>query len=107
MGGQRHQGCSGNSQPGMQGVLSGPGEAAASMPPELEDALPTLCQNMCPQTAVSIGSTFGEKHIPGGLEECRELIRWRDSGKLPMREVGWAAVLNSRKAAWKNSRQGR
>lgn len=87
----------------MQGVPSGPGEAAASIPPEVEDGLPTLCQHVCPQTAASAGGTFGEKCIPRGFEEHRKLMRWRVSGKLHMREVGWAAELNSRITVWKNS----
>jgi len=103
VGGHRHQGCSGNSQPGNQGESSWPREAGASITPELEDGLPTLCQHMCPQTSASADGTFGEKHFPGGFEEHREMMRCRDSGKLRIREVRWAAELISRMAVWKNS----
>lgn len=73
MGGQRHQGCSRNSQPGMQGVPSGPGEAAASIPPELEDALPP-CVSMCDPKLQPVQVVLLEKkHIPECFEEHREL----------------------------------
>lgn len=46
----------------------------------------TSCWPVCAQTAVRVGGTFGEKPIPGEVEECREM-RWGESGKLCRREV--------------------
>lgn len=81
------------SQPGTQGVPSGLGEGAEPVTPELEDALPRCA---FPNYHHSRWYIWRKEHPGGGGLKSIELMRWRDSGKLYMREAGWAADLKFR-----------
>lgn len=83
----------------MRGAPPGPAGAAASMPPELEDARPALCQCVPSQQPLQV--VRGEKSTSQGVVKRGE--SWGASGKLHRREAGWAAQLNSGITAWENS----